>query len=60
MRGSHNMAIERVLVAIKGGKQRRKKNKGWGGRVNTSWRSMGLSLPHVVVIERFSIATCRW
>ncbi len=40
------MATKRVLVIIKGGKQRRKKNKGWGGR------------EIIVVIDRFVIATC--
>jgi hypothetical protein len=41
------MAIERVLVAIKGGKQRRKKNKGWGGEGK-----------YIVAINGFVIATC--
>jgi hypothetical protein len=56
MRGSHNMAIKRVLVTIKGGKQRRKKNKGWGGReihrgdrqvshCHMWWWSKGFPLP---------------
>jgi hypothetical protein len=58
MRGSHNMAIERVF--FQGGKAKKEKKHGVGARGKTSWRSKGLWSPHVVVIKRFSIITCRW
>jgi hypothetical protein len=46
MKGSHKMATERVLVAIKGRESEEgRKNGGWGEGKN------------IVVIERFSVTT---
>jgi hypothetical protein len=45
MKGSHNMAIERVLVTIRGGTKEGTKRGEW---------------KNIVAIERFSIAIQAW
>jgi hypothetical protein len=45
MRESHKMAIEKVLVTLKGESKKGKKTQGWGeGK-------------YILVIERFSLTT---
>jgi hypothetical protein len=48
MKGSHKMVTKRVLIAIKGEKQRREKKQEVGEGKN------------IVMIERFSVATRAW
>jgi hypothetical protein len=55
MKGSHKMAIEKVSIAIKGGKQKREKKGGGGGERHCgNQKVFGCHMG--MAIERFSIA----
>jgi hypothetical protein len=60
MKGSHKMAIERVLVAIKGRKMKKGKNVGVGAG-ETHCGNQKIFYHHMrMVTEKLSIATCGW
>jgi hypothetical protein len=51
MKGSHKMAIEKVLATIKGRKVKKGKKWGVGG-----WGEG----KHIMATKRFFITTCTW